>query len=124
MIKPPEISSSRPCESFHKALLRIPVQVRAGRIVDLVESGAGARVGVQLAPPASAREALPIMFLGLAADCDATDISRLKRWLVSRAPLRVCRDGDVVELLQPRTGQRVQLRYRPRPLSGRQDAHG
>ncbi len=105
--------------------MSIPARVRTGRVVVVVESGVGARVGVLFAPPASGSlEALPIVFLGLAADCDASEISRLKRWLVSRAPLRVCRDGDVVELLQPRTGQHGRLRYKPRPLLARQNAHG
>jgi hypothetical protein len=97
--------------------MSIPGDVQTGRVVVLGESGAGARVGVQLAPPVSSSlEALPRVFLGLAVDCDASDISRLKQWLDSRAPLRVWRDTDVVELLQPRTGRRVHLRCQRRPL--------
>jgi hypothetical protein len=114
MIKPQE-TSTRACENFHKGLMSIPDQAQAGRVVVLGESGAGARVGVQLAPPVSGSpEALPRVFL--AVDCDASDISRLRRWLASRAPIRVWRNADVVELLQPRTGQRVHLRCRRRPL--------
>jgi hypothetical protein len=120
MFEPEQVPSIRPCESFHRWSLSIPDRVRTGHVVAVDERGTRARVGVQLAPPVGrSRGGSPIVFLALGAASDACDVSRIKRWLVSRAPLRVCREGGAVELLQPRTGQRVQLRYQPRPLRAR-----